>query len=496
MTRIKPSLFILLVALTLGLIWDLLFYGKPLGVSVFLFVLLLIAALFTLGRIKGMRPVWRNLWLLIPLLFFAAMVFIRANPFLTFLNLVACLASLALFAYFYAAGWVERLGLIGYAMVPLKVAGNALVQPASLLSDSVDLEAARERGNRNLLPVARGCLFALPVLLVFGCFLASADLVFAKYVGDFLHLKFLSDLLERLWRGFIILVIAWIVAGGLAYALNRRHPPDDEGTLEKALGIVSRVVGPGFVEVAILLTSVNLLFLLFVWIQFVYLFGGQANISAEGYAYAEYARRGFFELLTVSILAQGMILGLHQIGRREKDWQRHIFNALSSLMVGLVLIILASAFQRLLLYEAAFGYTQLRLYSHVFMVWLGFAFIWFLGTLWFRPNRFAIGAFVTSLGFLVTLNVINPDAFIAKQNLARYETTGKLDAYYLTQLSDDAVPILVWKVGQITGEEQRILTDHLYSRLDRREMQYNWRRWPTFHFSRLRAYKLLVESQR
>ena len=34
MTRIKPSLFILLVALTLGLIWDLLFYGKPLGVSV------------------------------------------------------------------------------------------------------------------------------------------------------------------------------------------------------------------------------------------------------------------------------------------------------------------------------------------------------------------------------------------------------------------------------------------------------------------------------
>ena len=40
---------------------------------------------------------------------------------------------------------------------------------------------------------------------------------------------------------------------------------------------------------------VNLLFLVFVWIQFVYLFGGQANISAEGYTYAEYARRGFFD---------------------------------------------------------------------------------------------------------------------------------------------------------------------------------------------------------
>jgi hypothetical protein len=43
------------------------------------------------------------------------------------------------------------------------------------------------------------------------------------------------------------------------------------------------------------LSSVVVLFSAFVIIQFQYFFGGAANISIEGYTYAEYARRGFGE---------------------------------------------------------------------------------------------------------------------------------------------------------------------------------------------------------
>jgi hypothetical protein len=164
-------------------------------------------------------------------------------------------------------------------------------------------------------------------------------------------------------------------------------------------------------------------------------------------------------------------------------------------MVGLVLILLASAFQRLLLYEAAYGYTQLRLYSHVFMVWLGATFIWSLLTLWLRPNRFAVGAFLATLSFLITLNVVNPDAFIAGQNLTRYQTTGKLDTPYLTTLSDDAIPILVQVVNQVSNNDQQILSNHLHNRLGRMQENTNWQRWPSFHLARWRAYNILVESQ-
>jgi hypothetical protein len=160
---------------------------------------------------------------------------------------------------------------------------------------------------------------------------------------------------------------------------------------------------------------------------------------------------------------------------------------------------LASAFQRLRLYEAAYGYTQLRLYSHVFMVWLAVAFVWFLVTLWrwpldrlgTGPDRFAIGAFVAALGFLITLNAINPDAFIAEQNLARYQVTGKLDAYYLTRLSEDAVPALVLAMEQVIGEEREVLSGHLRYRLERMEASARWRSWPSFHLARRRAYAML-----
>ncbi len=503
MIRTKSPIRILLVALALGWSVDLLFYGKALGISAPLFVLLLMAALFGLGRLEGAPPVRRNLWLLAPLIFFAGMVFVRANAFVTFLNVVAILVLLGLLAHFYAAGHPQRLGLIGYPIILLRTAGNALLRPAPLVSASVDLQAARQRGGRNLLPVIRGLLLALPVLVIFTLLLASADLVFADYLEDLFDLDILPDVLEWLWRGIIVLGSAWFLAGGLAYALGRSQASDEQGAVEKALGSLAQAVRLGFVEVATVLISVDLLFLVFVGIQFAYLFGGRANITVEGYTYAEYARRGFFELVAVSVLTLGLILGLRWLTRRETPRQARIFNGLSSLMVGLVLVILASAFQRLRLYEAAYGYTQLRLYSHVFMVWLAVAFVWFLITLWrwpldrlgTGPDRFAIGAFVAAVGFLITLNAINPDAFIAEQNLARYQATGKLDAYYLTRLSEDAVPVLVLAVDRVTGDEREVLSEHLRHRLESVEASPRWRSWPSFHLARRRAYELLAKNR-
>jgi hypothetical protein len=60
-------------------------------------------------------------------------------------------------------------------------------------------------------------------------------------------------------------------------------------------------------------------------------------------------------------------------------------------------------------------------------------------------GRFAAGAVV--LGFAATfgLNVLDPDALIARTNLARPH----VDAAYLASLSDDAVPTLVARWAQL-----------------------------------------------
>jgi hypothetical protein len=47
------------------------------------------------------------------------------------------------------------------------------------------------------------------------------------------------------------------------------------------------------------------------------------------------------------------------------------------------------------------------------------------------------------IGFSATLNLLNPDAFIVRQNVKRAASNELLDSPYLAGLSSDAVPTLV-----------------------------------------------------
>jgi hypothetical protein len=316
----------------------------------------------------------------------------------------------------------------------------------------------------------------------------------------------------------LILMIGWLVAGTFVYMAERRMQQDDEGLLEQAFSRFPLKVGIGFIETTTVLLLVNLLFLAFVAVQFTYLFGGSANVDLAGYTYAEYARRGFFELLTVAILTLTMILGLNWLTRRENKQQIRWFNLNSSVMMGFVLVMLVSAFQRMRLYEAAFGYTRLRLNVYVFMVWLGALLVWFVLSQWVRPDRFAIGGIVVAIGFLATLNVINPDQFIAQRNIARYQQTGDLDAAHLTTLSDDAIPVLIDALPVVAGDNQEvlkpecdyfwdegysryetdcnatitdILTESLNGRYSQLTTETEWQKWQSFHLSRQQAFREL-----
>src|SRR5687768_5619133 len=94
MTSIRSRARLVYIALALGSFTDLLFYGQRLGISIPLFVLLVLAAIFALGKLEAVPTARANLWVLLPLGFFSAMVAVRANPTLTMLNVLAVLALL------------------------------------------------------------------------------------------------------------------------------------------------------------------------------------------------------------------------------------------------------------------------------------------------------------------------------------------------------------------------------------------------------------------
>ncbi|MBI3241291.1 MAG: DUF4173 domain-containing protein [Chloroflexi bacterium] len=304
---------------------------------------------------------------------------------------------------------------------------------------------------------------------------------------DLLEWLNLDNIPELIWRGGLILIAAFWALGVLAQALwpHSRYSP---------LGAERPLVPPfvGLIESGIVLGSINLLFASFVVIQFQYLFGSTANITEAGYTYSEYARRGFGELVMVVMITLLILLTLSTVTRRDGRARAAVFNVLNVIMAALVGVMVVSALQRLLLYEAIFGFTRLRTYSHVAIIWLGLLFLPYLVALLAgRLRWFAPGALLAVIGFTTTLNVIDVDRFIAQQNIHYYGQTGKLHTTYLITLSDDALPELMPLLRSEDSEGVNVLGPGLVCRAAQLKQGYAKASWQATHLSHQAALDLL-----
>jgi hypothetical protein len=468
-----------LAALGLGLSVEILFYGRPLGVSVLLWAGLCILGLLGLAAIDRVRPACEALFLGPAVLFLAAMVFVRLEPMTVFLDLLLIVALFALWVRVFRSGGLARYGWLDLGLALAWVPLEAIAKPWRVLGEAWTRLVADRGARSRLVPVVRGLFLALPLIIVFAVLLSMADLVFSQYLTQVLHWLGLDRLMDLLVRTAVVIVSGIFFLGALAAAL--REPGE-----RRYLGEAKPLFPPflGLTESAVVLGAVDLLFLAFVMVQFAYLFGGQANITAAGFTYSEYARRGFGELVAVSVLTMGMILGLATWTRRQERRSRGVFNVLSTILVALVGAILGSALMRLLLYEGAYGFTRLRTYTHVAILWMGLMFLAFLGLLLAnRLRQFTMAAVVGVVGFVGSLSLLNVDVFIVRQNVGRMAAGGEVDAAYLASLSYDAAPELV-RLAQSAPEEVRL---QLLPQLACRQAQLADRRaavgWPSYHLS-------------
>jgi hypothetical protein len=78
-------------------------------------------------------------------------------------------------------------------------------------------------------------------------------------------------------------------------------------------------------------------------------------------------------------------------------------------------------------------------------------------TLWSPPwaPRFAIGGLICGLGYVASLNLLNPDALVAKRNIQRWQETEKLDMRALTALSHDAKELVIPLKDKLQNSKSR-----------------------------------------
>ena len=442
---IKSTTRLWLIALLVGWIFDLLFWQKTPGINFAIFVGICLLAGFGLAWQEGLRPAKGSLWLLLPLVGFTALSFLRQEPFSLFLDYVLTLSLLALFTSTFLGGRWVAYNLSDYVIGTVRLCYSVLTRPVQVYLENRRQKHALETSPvtksvtawRRWSPIVRGVLLTIPIVILFTSLLAAADPIFSQGLQNLTAFFNLEQLAETITRVVLILILAYQLAGVYLHALvssTDKTLVSDKPWLVPFLGLT---------EASMVLGGVALLFISFVLIQIRYFFGGQANITVAGFTYADYARRGFGELIAVAVLSLLLYLGLSAITQRKTPGQRRIFSGMGALLIVLVGVILVSAFQRLLLYEQAYGFSRLRTYSHIFMIWLGFLllFVMFL-ELSGRLRYYAFALVVSVLGFGLTVNLLNVDAFVVQQNIQRAVLSTKLDAGYLTSLSDDSIPAL------------------------------------------------------
>lgn len=378
--------------------------------------------------------------LAIGVLFVSGMAW-RDSPALKLLALGCAGVAFALPAMRAGAAWIRNSGVMEYIAALAGTAAHAGFGAALALSEldwsPADSGARAGTMRHRAAGVARGGALALPFIIVFGALFVAADAVFAGIVHDIV-----PDLETLTSHVLVTAFLAWIATGYLRGSLA--------GTRLDVLSFTARERPKlGITETATALALLDLLFLAFVIVQLRYLFGGSSLVEVTpGLTFAEYARRGFFELVAVAALVLPLLLAADWLLRRDTERDERVFRALAGLQILLVLAVTASALQRMRLYQEAYGLTELRVYVTAVLILIAVVLLWFAATvLRSRRRSFAFGALVAGFATVAVLYAVNPDALITRTNVARLQSGDDarvhFDARYATSLSADAVPALL-----------------------------------------------------
>ncbi len=465
---------LLAAAVILGVLGDVLLRSAgPFGLNWSLWIAsVALAAVVLSGRRASPLDRGRTIWLLVGVAFAAGLAWRDAPP-LKLLALGSATMAFAIAAYRLDTSWLRRSGVVRYAVVLALGAFRAWTSAAIAVLDMARVPRAETAGTaagwRRAAAVGRGLAIAVPLVLVFGALFVSADAVFAELVSSLVRFDF--ELVASHVAAFA--VFGWIATGYLRGFLTGTELPLVEALWQDGaeLGVTPKRPALGITEIGTALGALNLLFLVFVVVQLRYLFGGDSLVQlTPDLTYAEYARRGFFELVFAVVFVAPILLAADWLLDRRDPRDTSIFRGLAGVQIVLVLAVAASALQRLRLYYATYGLTDARFFAMVLLLFAGAMLLWLAATvLSGRRDRFAFGMLVTGLATVMLLFVVNPDALIARTNLERTASPGAtvpFDVAYATSLHGDAAPILIDALPGLPADAQ--------CRLARQML----RRWP------------------
>ena len=358
----------------------------------------------------------------------------------------------------------------------LDVAALLIVWPLKYISTSTrTLFRGREGKKSQAKLVLTGLAAAVPVLVVAGALLSTADAAFEAALK-----RFLDTIGVTLVQAFLALALFFPLFS-LLFGLTRGEeltdaapPAEDRG------GRLEPVIAASF------LGAIALLYLCYLLTQLAYFFNGFKGLLPEAYTAAEYARRGFFELCAVAAINLGLVLLVS--GLTKKSTPRPTATPLANeggykklsapvkllcaFICAFTLALIATAESKMALYVRSFGMTRMRLMVSLFILLLAFSFVLLLAQLFLRRFAYMKALLAAGCALMLCMSFADIDRAVLRYNMWAYEA-GELetiDVAAFRELGDAKVPYLI----ELSYSEDQEVRVEALDQLWNCKVRYSW----------------------
>ena len=268
-----------------------------------------------------------------------------------------------------------------------------------------------------------GLLIALPLTCIVASLLCQADENMSSLLGNFLKIP-PEDLLILVPQLLFGILIGCGIFSAMFSATHKTILLDEETCEIKAEGC--RFIPNMMLYTAV--TPVCILYVLYFISQMQYFTGGFTGTLADGFTYAEYARKGFFELCWVCVINLAVIGAIGFFARMTGSVKPLMLKIYSVFLCFCSLFLAGTAIAKMFLYIRYYGMTRMRIYTTWFMFLLVIGFM----VLIVRQFRYSLNiGKIAYIVFTVMFGILvfsRPDEWITRYNANQY-LAGNLEEF-------------------------------------------------------------------
>lgn len=468
-----------------------LFFGKTIGLSMLLFVIpfsyFFIYILEKNSKIKNPKIKL----LLIPILLLSGTYFIFDNNFFNNMNLIIIptLYSFMILGLMGEnfEGKLDTIGkILGSFLCPISFIGEGTKNFIDKVKEKLKIEV-KSKNKEKIKKVVKAIIITIPIILSIIILLATADEIFANiFKGIF---NKIIDLLSEIKIStaiikIICVAIAFFYFIGLFYYICLKYEVKEEKATLKTEKNDN-------ITIEILLASMNIIYLVFCYIQIKSLFMRNTTLN-----YADYARQGFFQLMVVSIINLVTILISKKRENKDEIKTNKYIKYMSIIMIAFTFIIVISAGVRMYFYENAYGYTLLRLLVYCTLLTEIIIFIPTILYVLDKKVNLSKSYFTIVVVIYVCMNFANFDNIIAKRNVNRYIETGKIDLYYLIEETGANAINQILRILEMPTDKNNVKSEvNTYLREKYKDLNEEKMDFRNFNMSKILAKSLIEKNE-